>query len=360
MILRSIFLLGVGVAVACATPVFAAGTTAKTETTATTADSQKVAALNPEVPKADTAVVKKPKAKPTAKKASKKKVAKAKKPAEEAVPEKPKSLFAALFGGGIKDKGKDDPKVKAKDDPKAKAKSAKAAAAAKAAADARLKAKREPKPEPEEILPAITANSGELRSEKPEKKDFFAALFGGSKQRMLPETRALDSVLEKSQAKKKFKVKADFVPQEVEFSGYTPGTIVIDTNAKFLYLVEGRSTARRYAIAVGRDGLQFKGEVKVGDKQEWPRWIPTKEMQQREPKKYGQYKEGMDGGPENPLGARAIYLYLGKQDTHLRIHGTNQPQSIGSASSNGCFRMINDHVIDLYGRVKVGTPVVVL
>jgi lipoprotein-anchoring transpeptidase ErfK/SrfK len=106
--------------------------------------------------------------------------------------------------------------------------------------------------------------------------------------------------------------------------------------------------------------LQYKGDVVVGDKQEWPRWIPTKEMQEREPKKYGQYKDGMDGGPENPLGARAIYLYLGKQDTHLRIHGTNQPQSIGTSASNGCFRMINDHVIDLYRRVRVGTPVVVL
>ena len=155
-------------------------------------------------------------------------------------------------------------------------------------------------------------------------------------------------------------MRAEFEPQEVEFPGYAPGTIVIDTNAKFLYLVEDRSTARRYAIAVGREGLQFKGSVTVGDKQEWPRWIPTKEMQQREPKKYGQYKDGMDGGPDNPLGARAIYLYQGKQDTHLRIHGTNQPQSIGSAASNGCFRMINDHVMDLYRRVKLGTPVVVL
>ena len=112
------------------------------------------------------------------------------------------------------------------------------------------------------------------------------------------------------------------------FSGYNPGTIVIDTGSRYLYLVECW-TARRYAIAVGREGLEFKGSAKVGDKQEWPRWIPTKEMQEREPRKYGQYKDGMPGGPDNPLGARAIYLFQGKKDTHVRIHGTNQPETIG-------------------------------
>jgi lipoprotein-anchoring transpeptidase ErfK/SrfK len=190
----------------------------------------------------------------------------------------------------------------------------------------------------------------------------FAGLFGGttSSMSMLPETRALDSVLRQQQAKKQFKVKSEFEPQEVNFTGYKAGTIVIDTNERRLYLVESAFTARRYAIAVGREGLQFKGMTTVGDKQEWPRWIPTKEMQEREPKKYGQYKDGMAGGPENPLGARAIYLYEGKKDTHLRIHGTNQPQSIGTSASNGCFRMINDHVMDLYRRVKMGTQVVIL
>ena len=125
-------------------------------------------------------------------------------------------------------------------------------------------------------------------------------------------------------------MKPAFEPQEVDFSGYSPGTIVIDTSSKFLYLVESRSTARRYAIAVGREGLLFNGKATVGDKQEWPRWIPTLDMQKREPKHYGQYKDGMDGGPDNPLGARAIYLFQGKHDTHIRIHGTNQPQSIGT------------------------------
>ena len=214
-----------------------------------------------------------------------------------------------------------------------------------------------------------TGNNGELRSETPGQKQtsssggLFAGLFGGSSATSisyLPETRALDAALAKKDAKRPFKVKPEFVPQDVNFTGYEPGTIVIDTSARRLYLVESFSTARRYAIAVGREGLQFKGTVAVGDKQEWPRWIPTLDMQKREPKHYGQYKDGMPGGGENPLGARAIYLYDGKKDTHLRIHGTIAPQSIGTSASNGCFRMMNEHVMDLYSRVKVGTKVVII
>ncbi|MBZ9812178.1 L,D-transpeptidase [Mesorhizobium sp. CA7] len=226
----------------------------------------------------------------------------------------------------------------------------------------------------EEPIPAevmnitATGNNGELRSEQPGQKQtssggLFAGLFGGSSVTSisyLPETRALDSALAKKAAKRPFKVKPEFVPQDVTFTGYEPGTIVIDTSARRLYLVESFSTARRYAIAVGREGLQFKGTVAVGDKQEWPRWIPTLDMQKREPKHYGQYKDGMPGGGENPLGARAIYLYDGKKDTHLRIHGTIAPQSIGTSASNGCFRMINEHVMDLYSRVKIGTKVVII
>ncbi|MDX8511514.1 L,D-transpeptidase [Mesorhizobium captivum] len=215
---------------------------------------------------------------------------------------------------------------------------------------------------------AATGNNGELRSEQLGQKQtssggLFAGLFGGqsvSSINYLPETRALDSALAKKDAKRPFKVKPEFVPQDVTFTGYEPGTIVIDTSARRLYLVESFSTARRYAIAVGREGLQFKGTVAVGDKQEWPRWIPTLDMQKREPKHYGQYKDGMPGGGENPLGARAIYLYDGKKDTHLRIHGTIAPNSIGTSASNGCFRMINEHVMDLYSRVKIGTKVVII
>ena len=177
---------------------------------------------------------------------------------------------------------------------------------------------------------------------------------------MLPETEALDGALRNRDAKKQFRVKPEFEPQTVDFSGHERGTIVIDTRARYLYLVESSSKARRYAIAVGREGLEFKGTATVGDKQEWPRWFPTKAMQEREPRKYGQYKDGMPGGPENPLGARAMYLYQGRTDTHIRIHGTNAPETIGTASSNGCFRMVNEHVIDLYNRVPMGADVVVM
>jgi lipoprotein-anchoring transpeptidase ErfK/SrfK len=218
---------------------------------------------------------------------------------------------------------------------------------------------------PDAVEVASSGNNGELRSEsqdRPRQTGLLAGIFGGSapQQSMLPQTRALDAVLQAKQAKKQFKVKSDFEPQEVTFSGYERGQIVVDTSARYLYLVESSSTARRYAIAVGREGLEFKGKATIGDKQEWPRWIPTKEMQEREPRKYGQYKDGMNGGPENPLGARAIYLYQGKKDTHIRIHGTNQPQTIGTNSSNGCFRMVNDHVMDLYNRVRMGSEVIVM
>ncbi|WP_421913076.1 L,D-transpeptidase family protein [Mesorhizobium sp.] len=216
---------------------------------------------------------------------------------------------------------------------------------------------------------ALTGNNGELRSEvsgqQQQSTGLFAGLFGGTSSSSssiayLPETRALDAALAKKEAKRQFKVKPEFVPQDVTFTGYEAGTIVIDTSARRLYLVESSTTARRYAIAVGREGLQFKGTVAVGDKQEWPRWIPTLDMQKREPSHYGRFKDGMPGGGENPLGARAIYLYDGKKDTHLRIHSTIAPQSIGTSASNGCFRMINEHVMDLYSRVKVGTKVVII
>lgn len=207
---------------------------------------------------------------------------------------------------------------------------------------------------------AREGNNGELRSVEKPNSGFFKTIFGNDAPQYLPETKALDNVLASRAAAKKFTVKPELEPQSVAFSGYERGTVVVDTATRHLYLVESSDTARRYSIAVGREGLAFKGTTTVGDKQEWPRWFPTKDMQEREPKKYGRYKDGMNGGPDNPLGARAIYLYQGNKDTYIRIHGTNQPQTIGSASSNGCFRMINDHVMDLYRRIPVGAQVVVL
>ena len=157
-----------------------------------------------------------------------------------------------------------------------------------------------------------------------------------------------------------YNIDPKFRAQEVSFSGYKPGTIVIDPKQHFLYYVETATTARRYGIAVGRQGLQFTGTATIQAKREWPRWIPTKEMVERDPAHYGRFKNGMDGGPGNPLGARAMYLYQGNKDTYIRIHGTVEPWSIGKSASNGCFRMINEDVMDLYSRVSIGTEVVVL
>ncbi len=161
--------------------------------------------------------------------------------------------------------------------------------------------------------------------------------------------------------KKTWTIDPKFEPQTVAYAGgYKPGTIVIDPGQKFLYYVESGFSARRYGVAVGKDGLDFHGKLRVGRMAEWPRWIPTKEMQERSPEKYLKYADGMDGGPDNPLGARAIYLYDGSKDSYLRIHGTTQPWSIGTAASNGCFRMVNEHVMELFSKVTVGTEVVVL
>jgi lipoprotein-anchoring transpeptidase ErfK/SrfK len=130
-----------------------------------------------------------------------------------------------------------------------------------------------------------------------------------------------------------------------------PGTIIIQTSERYLYLVQGGNRAIRYGIGVGRDGFQWKGLVKISRKQEWPDWRPPPEMIERQP----YLPRFMAGGPGNPLGARAMYLGA----TVYRIHGTNQPDTIGSKVSSGCFRLINPDVIDLFDRVPVGTRVIV-
>jgi len=159
---------------------------------------------------------------------------------------------------------------------------------------------------------------------------------------------------------KTYNIPEKYRAQTVAFSGYKPGTIVIDPKNYFLYFVESSTRARRYGIAVGRQGLQFKGTATIKFKRQWPRWVPTKDMIKRSPEHYAAYANGMDGGPGNPLGARALYLWQGNRDTYIRIHGTVMPWTIGTSASNGCFRMTNDNVMDLYDRVQVGTEVVVL
>ncbi len=135
-----------------------------------------------------------------------------------------------------------------------------------------------------------------------------------------------------------------------------PGSIVIDTDHKFLYYVLPKGQAIRYGIAVGEEAQVWSGIAKVGRMEEWPAWVPTPSEQAR----LGPLPAFVTGGPHNPMGARGMYLYSGNKDTLYRIHGTNQPEYIGQAISSGCIRMTNEDAIDLYNRVKIGTVVVVL
>jgi lipoprotein-anchoring transpeptidase ErfK/SrfK len=161
-------------------------------------------------------------------------------------------------------------------------------------------------------------------------------------------------------AEEPFKLDPQYERQGVLFPGFAMGTIVVDPENFFLYYVGGPDVAIRYGIGVGQAGLGFKGNAVIGRKEEWPRWRPTANMISRAPDKFAGLANGMRGGPGNPLGARALYLYRDGQDTMYRIHGTTEPWSIGQAASNGCIRMVNRHIIDLYGRVLVGSPVTVL
>ncbi|MEX0853070.1 MAG: L,D-transpeptidase [Bauldia sp.] len=138
-----------------------------------------------------------------------------------------------------------------------------------------------------------------------------------------------------------------------------PGAIVVDTRNRYLYLVQADGTSLRYGIGVGRQGFSWSGEATIKDKQHWPRWIPPKEMVARD-ELAAKWADGMPGGLENPLGARAMYLYQGNKDTLYRLHGTNDATSIGKAVSSGCVRLLNQDVIDLYNRVPLDTKVIVL
>jgi lipoprotein-anchoring transpeptidase ErfK/SrfK len=152
-----------------------------------------------------------------------------------------------------------------------------------------------------------------------------------------------------------------FKRQVVKFrTAEKPGTIIIDGNQHFLYLVQAGGTAMRYGIGVGREGFGWAGIVRVGRiSEEWPTWTPPAEMVARDPNA-AKWAGGQPGGPDNPLGARALYLYEGDQDTIYRIHGTPEPWSIGLDVSSGCIRMNNNDIVDLHARIEVGAKVIVL
>jgi lipoprotein-anchoring transpeptidase ErfK/SrfK len=154
----------------------------------------------------------------------------------------------------------------------------------------------------------------------------------------------------------KTRLKPQFRRQTVAWTGgQSPGTIVVDIDERFLYLVQGNNTAMRYGIGVGRQGFSWRGTATVGRKGTWPDWSPTTTMVSLKP----DLPRHMKGGVDNPLGARALYLYQDGQDTLFRIHGTNEPWTIGARVSSGCVRMLNEDIADLYTRVPVGTTVLV-
>lgn len=155
-------------------------------------------------------------------------------------------------------------------------------------------------------------------------------------------------------------IKEPFRRQVVAYDGVEmPGTIIVDPNHRQLYYILEGGEAIRYGVGVGRAGFEWSGEAVIGMKRKWPRWLPPLEMVYRD-ENAAKWANGMPGGPQNPLGARALYLYANGEDTLYRIHGTNDPKSIGKALSSGCIRMLNQDVVDLYDRVQKNSRVVVL
>lgn len=147
-----------------------------------------------------------------------------------------------------------------------------------------------------------------------------------------------------------------FLPQRVEArSGLAPGDIHVDAVARYLYHIEEGGTAMRYGVAIARGNLYEPGTYTIKRKVEWPRWTPTQNMIQRDPELYADVADGVEPGPENPLGSRALYLFEGNRDTYLRIHGTPEPRSIGGRASSGCVRMVMAHINALYPKVRVGS-----
>ncbi len=152
----------------------------------------------------------------------------------------------------------------------------------------------------------------------------------------------------------------EFLPRVVRLkNAFAPNEIHVDPANFALYYTLEKGQAIRYEVGIAKGNLYIPGDFTIGAKKEWPSWTPTKEMIQRSPEHYAQFADGMPGGPTNPLGARALYLFTPEiGDTFLRIHGTPEPWTVGSAVSNGCVRLVNEHVMDLYSRVQLGTRAV--
>lgn len=147
-----------------------------------------------------------------------------------------------------------------------------------------------------------------------------------------------------------------FLPRRVEANpGLRAGDIHVDAVARYLYHIQNDGTAMRYGVAIARGNLYTPGTYKIRRKAKWPTWTPTPQMIKRDPELYADAANGVNGGPTNPLGSRAFYLFTGNRDTYLRIHGSPNPESIGGRASSGCVRMVMAHIIDLYENVSIGS-----
>ena len=201
------------------------------------------------------------------------------------------------------------------------------------------------------ILGACTTRREELAIETPRFDPYYVAMYGEVQGEPHP-VPAIDLS----------QVDQRFWRREVPYRGReNPGTIVVDPTSRYAYLVMENGRAMRYGVGVGKEeGFNLTGIASIGRKAVWPRWTPTQDMIRREPERYGPVAGGLAGGPENPLGPRALYLYRGNRDTLYRLHGTTEPWTIGTQVSSGCIRFLNQDIIDLYGRVPVGATAIVL
>ena len=183
------------------------------------------------------------------------------------------------------------------------------------------------------------------------KKSSFASLYGPLPNEKFPVPGVPEGELEER-----------YYRQQVNYkTSEKPGSLIVDTRNFYLYLVEPKGKAMRYGVGLGKAGFEWSGRARVLWKQEWPKWTPPAEMIERRPdlEKWSEENGGMPGGLDNPLGARALYIFEGNVDTLYRLHGTPEYRSIGKAVSSGCVRMVHQDVIDLYGRVKTRAPILV-
>lgn len=199
------------------------------------------------------------------------------------------------------------------------------------------------------VLSGCMSSTGAIEAVKPGPDPYFLAMYGPQPNERFP-LPAIDIS----------NVEERFFRQQVRYHrSERPGTIVVDTQNRFLYLVQEGGMAMRYGIGVGREGFEWKGTARIAMKREWPRWTPPAAMIKRQPE-LAKWRGGQPGGLDNPLGARALYLFNSGGDTGYRLHGTPEWASIGHAMSSGCIRLINQDIIDLYDRAENGAKVIVL